>query len=64
MLIVIGSTLTVYPAAYIPEYALGAGARLIIINLSPTPLDKKAAVLVRAKAGEFMHEVMERIMRS
>ena len=39
---VIGSTLTVYPAALMPEYALSNGAKLVIINLSPTPLDEKA----------------------
>ncbi len=61
LFIVIGSTLTVYPAAYIPEYAIGAGARLVIINLSPTPLDNKASVLVRAKAGEVMPRVVQRV---
>jgi len=61
LLIVVGSTLTVYPAAYVPEYALDAGARLVIVNLSPTPLDKKADVLVRAKAGEFMPQVLEKV---
>ena len=61
LLIAIGSTLTVYPAAYIPEYALDAGAKLVIINLSSTPLDKQAAVLAQAKAGEFMTQVMQKI---
>jgi len=61
LFIVIGSTLVVYPAAYIPEYALDAGARLVIVNLSATPLDKKASVLVRAKAGEFIPRVVEMV---
>lgn len=61
LFIVIGSTLTVYPAAYIPEYALDAGAKLVIINLSNTPLDKKAKVLVKAKAGEFMAGVIKQV---
>ena len=61
LLIAIGSMLTVYPAAYIPEYALDAGAKLVIINLSSTPLDKQAAVLAQAKAGEFMTQVMQKI---
>lgn len=59
--IVIGSTLTVYPAAEIPARAHSSGARLVIINLSPTPLDQKASVLIRAKAGETMTKVMERL---
>ena len=61
LFIVIGSTLTVYPAAYIPEYAIDARARLVIINLSPTPLDNKASVLIRAKAGEAMPVVVRKV---
>lgn len=61
LLMVIGSTLVVYPAAFIPRYAKEAGAKLIIINLSPTPLDSQAAVLIRGKAGEVMTKVMEKV---
>ncbi len=61
LFIVIGSTLTVYPAAYVPENALDCGAKLVIVNLSNTPLDKKASVLVRAKAGEFMPGVVKQV---
>jgi len=61
LFIVIGSTLIVYPAAYMPAYALDSGAKLVIINLSPTPLDNQAAVLVRAKAGEAMAKVIQRV---
>jgi NAD-dependent deacetylase len=59
--IVIGSTLVVYPAAYIPQYAADAGARLVIINLSATPLDHLAAVLVRHKAGEAMSAIVQKV---
>ena len=61
LFIVIGSTLVVYPAAYMPEYALDSGAKLVIVNLSDTPLDKQAKVLVRAKAGEFMPKVVQQV---
>ncbi|UCD53892.1 MAG: Sir2 family NAD-dependent protein deacetylase [Dehalococcoidia bacterium] len=59
--IVVGSTLIVYPAAYIPIYAVESGAKLVIINLSATPMDKQAAVLIRAKAGEAMSGVLQRV---
>jgi len=59
--IVIGSTLVVYPAAYIPVYAVEAGARLIIVNLSSTPMDHQAAVLIRAKAGEAMAKIAQKV---
>jgi len=44
-----------------PVYARDAGAKLAIINLQPTPLDKYAAVVIRGKAGEVMSAVMERV---
>ena len=59
--LVIGSTLVVYPAAYMPVYALESGARLAIINLTPTPLDRQATIVIQAKAGETMSKVMERV---
>jgi len=61
LFIVVGSTLIVYPAAYMPIYAVRGGARLIIINLSSTPLDAQAAVLIRAKAGEAMSKIVDRV---
>jgi len=44
-----------------PIYAMDAGAKLAIINLTPTPLDEYAAVVIRGKAGEVMSAVMERV---
>ena len=61
LFIVIGSTLVVYPAAYMPEYAVGRGAKLVIINLSSTPLDGQATVVIRARAGEAMSGVVKRV---
>ena len=61
LVMVIGSTLIVYPAAYMPVYAVDSGAKLVIINLSPTPMDKQATVLIRARAGEAMSRVLHRV---
>jgi len=61
LFIVIGSTLVVYPAAYMPIYAVDSGAKLVIINLSSTPMDRQATVLIRAKAGEAMSEIIKRV---
>jgi NAD-dependent deacetylase len=61
LFIVIGSTLVVYPAAYMPVYAAGAGAKLVIVNLSSTPVDQEATVLIRAKAGETMSQIIQRV---
>jgi NAD-dependent deacetylase len=59
--IVIGSTLVVYPAAHIPEYAHNAGAKIVIINIGSTPMDSKAAVRIEGKAGETMSRVIQHV---
>jgi NAD-dependent deacetylase len=64
LFIVIGSTLVIYPAAYIPTYAGEAGATLAIVNLTPTSFDHYAAVVIRGKAGEIMARVMEKVRLS
>jgi NAD-dependent deacetylase len=61
LFIVIGSTLVVYPAAYMPVYAVQGGAKLVIINLSSTPMDGEAAVLIEAKAGEAMSKIVDKV---
>jgi len=59
--IVIGSTLIVYPAASIPEYAYNAGAKIVIINIGPTPMDSRAAVRIDGKAGDIMSRVTQSV---
>ena len=41
--LVLGSSLTVNPAASLPQYTLRFGGKLAIINMQPTPLDSYAA---------------------
>jgi NAD-dependent deacetylase len=56
--IVIGSTLAVYPAALMPQYALRSGATLAIINEGATELDHVAQLRIEARAGEAMSHVL------
>ena len=56
--IVLGSTLSVYPAAFIPRYASESGAKLVIINLGPTELDSYADIFIDGKAGEIMTQII------
>ena len=53
LFIAIGSSLQVSPANTLPDIALQAGARLVILNLMPTPFDTDAALVIREKIGEF-----------
>ncbi len=56
--IVLGSSLTVYPAAGFPEYAKRLGAKLAIVNREETPLDTYADVVVREQIGPTMSLVV------
>lgn len=51
LMLVVGSSLIVNPAARLPVLAKQAGARLAIVNRTPTPLDPLADVRVTAEAG-------------
>jgi len=56
----VGTSLTVYPVAYLPEIALGAGARLIIVNAEPTPYDDKADAVFGDRIGDVLPALVER----
>jgi NAD-dependent deacetylase len=61
LFVVVGSSLVVYPAAYMPVHARGAGATLAIVNLEPTPHDHRADLIIRERAGAVMAEVVQRL---
>jgi NAD-dependent deacetylase len=44
LMLVLGTTLVVYPAASMPEYTLRSGGRIVIVNNMPTHLDGQAAM--------------------
>lgn len=57
--LVAGSSLVVRPAGALPERALLSGARLIIVNESPTRLDGKAHAVLRGKTGDILPLLVE-----
>jgi len=61
LMLTLGSSLVVYPAAYLPRYAHEAGAELIIINMTPTPLDHLAGLVIHGKTGEVMRQIVKGI---
>jgi NAD-dependent deacetylase len=61
LLIVIGSSLVVSPASYIPAYATEAGAKLVIINMTSTTYDHIAAVVIHEKAGIIIQRILENV---
>jgi NAD-dependent deacetylase len=54
IVMVVGTSAAVYPAAGLAELGRGAGAKLAIINPESTPLDALADWALNAKAGEIL----------
>ena len=59
LMLAVGSSLQVYPAASLPEAASLAGVPLAIINNEPTPLDPLADVVVQGQAGETLSRAVQ-----
>jgi NAD-dependent deacetylase len=57
LMLVVGSSLQVYPAADVPEVAVERGVPLVIVNDEPTPLDVAATVVIHARSGEALPEI-------
>ena len=54
LLLTVGSSLQVRPAADLPVLAVRSGVPLVIVNDDPTPLDDVATLVVRGRAGEVL----------
>lgn len=61
VLIIVGTSLEVYPIAEMPKMAARAGATLIEINLSPNKLKKYGAIELEGKAGDVLPRLLELI---
>ena len=59
LFIVLGSSLTVYPAAAFPKVAKQNGATLIIVNQQDTDIDTIADLVIHAGIGDTMKAVLQ-----
>jgi NAD-dependent deacetylase len=57
LFLVLGSSLVVEPAASLPRYARQYGAKLVIINRDPTPLDELAECVVHDAIGRTLEAI-------
>lgn len=57
VMLVVGSSLAVYPAAEIPLEAVRSGAQVIVVNAEPTPIDALAEAVIRGRSGEILPEL-------
>lgn len=60
-LLVVGSSLQVTPAAWLPQLARQHGAAVIIVNDEPTPLDHIAHVVLLGRAGAILPSLVAAI---
>jgi NAD-dependent deacetylase len=58
LMLVVGSSLEVYPVAGLPLETLEAGGRVAIVNRGPTPFDRRAALALDGSAGDVLEEVV------
>ncbi len=61
VMLAVGSSLVVYPAAELVPTAVEAGAALIVVNLEPTPFDDIANVVLRGKAGDVLPAIVNQL---
>ncbi len=59
VLLVAGSSLEVYPVAELPYRAARRGAKVILVNLSPTPFDPYAHIVLRGDVAEVLPALLE-----
>jgi NAD-dependent deacetylase len=61
LMLVLGTSLTVHPAASMPEYTLRSGGKIVIVNNMPTPLDRMAELCFE-DLGSVFEELRKLIM--
>ncbi|HZV49801.1 MAG TPA: NAD-dependent deacylase [Candidatus Dormibacteraeota bacterium] len=63
LMLVVGSSLQVYPAADVPSTAVERGVPLIVVNDEPTPVDVAATVVLRGRSGELLPRLEAEVRR-
>lgn len=61
VVVVVGTSSIVYPAAGLPELALARGAVVVEVNPEPTPLSASATAVVRESASQALPTLLQRL---
>jgi NAD-dependent deacetylase len=61
LFLAIGTSLQVYPVAHLPQIALDAGARVVVVNAQPTPFDEVADAVVGDRIGDVLPAIVESV---
>ncbi|OBJ67851.1 NAD-dependent deacylase [Mycobacterium sp. 1274756.6] len=61
VVVVVGTSSIVYPAAGLPELALARGAAVVEVNPEPTPLSGSASAVLRESASAALPTLLQRL---
>jgi NAD-dependent deacetylase len=59
LFLAVGTSLVVFPVAQLPQVALKAGARLVIVNAQPTPYDFSADAVLTGRIKEILPTIVD-----
>jgi len=59
LMLAVGSTLSVYPAANCVPLAKRSGARVVIVNGGPTDMDRIADVVLQGPIGDILPAILD-----
>ncbi|MFQ5831658.1 MAG: NAD-dependent protein deacylase [Candidatus Thorarchaeota archaeon] len=57
LMLVIGTSLTIYPAAYLPQLAKNSGAKVILVNLEGMNRNGVADIVLRGPASDLVPKI-------
>lgn len=57
VMLVVGTSGVVYPAAHLPEIAGENGARIIDVNPEPSPISRRADLYLQGASGQILPAV-------
>jgi NAD-dependent deacetylase len=58
LMIVIGTSLTIYPAAYLPQLAKNSGAKILLVNLDGNNKDNVADIVLKGRASDIIPKII------
>ncbi|TFF83876.1 NAD-dependent deacylase [Candidatus Thorarchaeota archaeon] len=58
LMLVIGTSLSIYPVAFLPQHAKNNGAKIILVNLEGTNRDDVADIVLRGRAAEILPDMV------
>jgi NAD-dependent deacetylase len=61
LMLVVGSSLEVWPVAELPHITLRAGGKVAVVNDGPTSIDGKAGLKLEGKASEVLSKTVARL---